>query len=84
MCKSLTEMNHQMFYVCAAIKCKCMGLFLLGDPLSIYTLTHNVVKVLDGNGTEVQYLDNLDFQLDRIGCGPGLNHGIHDFARVFV
>jgi len=82
--ESLTEMNDQMLNVATAVESESVSLFLFCDSLAVYTFAHDIVEILDWNRTEIQYFDDLDFQVDSVGHCPCLYHGVHHFAWILI
>ncbi len=82
--EGLTEVNDKMFNVCVSVKSERVGLFLFGNSFAVDTLAHDVVKVFNGNGAEVEHFDDFDFEIRGVGSGPGLYHAIHELTGVLV
>ncbi len=82
--ESLTKMNDKMFYVGIPIKWEGIWLFLFSNSFTVDTITHNCVKVFDGNGAKVENFYDFDFQLYSVGGCPSIDHCIHEFSRILV
>jgi hypothetical protein len=82
--EGLAEVNDEMFNVSVSVKSERVGLFLFGNSFAVDTVAHDVVKVFDGNGAEVEHFDDFDFEVRGVGSGPSLYHAIHELTGVLV
>lgn len=82
--EGLAEVDYQVLNVGVAVKSQSVWFFLFGDALAVDAITHDVVKVFDGNTAKIHDFDNFDFELRGIGGGPCLDHSVHKFTWVLI
>ncbi len=82
--EGLAEVNDEMLNVCVSVKSERVGLFLFGNSFAVNTLAHNVVKVFNWYGAEVEHFNDFNFEVRGVGSGPSLDHTIHELTGVLV